>query len=391
MFITIREFLLELFPGQYAWSISTAIILLGVLLVAVAFYYILKYILQGLESLVFRTPTEWDDDLINARFLRSVAQLAPAICVRWLLLGFFGESADSIRWLSILTSIYILATAVRIVTIFIDNLYDAFVRRPKLRVYAVKGIFQMLKLIMIGLGVIVCISILIGRSPVTILTALGASAAVLSLVFKDTILGLVASIQLSANKMLQRGDWITMEKNGVDGEVIDVTLTTVKVRNWDKSVSTIPPYSLITDSFRNFQPMKEADARRVRRAVYIDVNTVRYCTAEELADLRSRGWLEGIEIEDASRMVNLQLFRRYLEVYLANHPDVRKDCIYMVRQLEPTPSGLPVELYFFSAITEWKPFEHIQAEVFDHVYAMVQLFGLRIFQTPAGTDLSRAR
>lgn len=391
MFTTIRDFLLSLMPGQYSWSITTVIILVGIFLAAVVLYYILKYLLQGLEAVVFRTPTDWDDDLINPRFLRSVAQLAPALCVRWLLLGFFGDSADSIRWLSIITSIYILVTAVRIITIFIDNLYDAFVRRPKLRVYAVKGIFQMLKLIMIAVGVIICISILIGRSPVAILTALGASAAVLSLVFKDTILGLVASIQLSANKMLQRGDWITMEKNGVDGEVIDVTLTTVKVRNWDNSVATIPPYSLITDSFRNFQPMKEADARRVRRAVYIDVNTVRYCTADEMADLQARGWLEGLAVEDASRMVNLQLFRRYLENYLATHPDVRKDCIYMVRQLEPTPSGLPVELYFFSAITEWKTFEHIQAEVFDHVYAMVQLFGLRIFQTPAGTDLSRAR
>ncbi|MBD5174607.1 MAG: mechanosensitive ion channel [Bacteroidales bacterium] len=391
MFTTIREFLIANIHGAYSATVITGIILAGILISAIVVYYALNYLLRGLEALVFRTPTDWDDDLINSRFLKAVAQLAPAICVRWMLLGFFGDSADSIRWLSIITSIYILVAAVRIITIFIDNLYQSMARRPKLKAYAVKGIFQMLKLIMIALGVIVCISVLIGRSPVAILTALGASAAVLSLVFKDTILGLVASIQLSANKMLQRGDWITLDKSGVNGEVIDVTLTTVKVRNWDNSVSTIPPYSLITDSFRNFQPMKQGDARRVCRAVYIDVNTVRYCTAEELADLRERGWLDGIEVTEAGRMVNLQLFRRYLENYLAAHPHVRKDCMYMVRQLEPTPSGLPVELYFFSAITEWKTFEHIQAEVFDHVYAMVQLFGLRIFQTPAGTDLARVR
>ncbi|MDE6135258.1 MAG: mechanosensitive ion channel family protein [Muribaculaceae bacterium] len=385
MFESILSYLSETIVCDGSDILIKSIILAGIFAVAVAVYFLSKYLLRGIERLVLRTPTSWDDALINPRFLAAVAQLAPAIAVSWMLPGFFGDSQQSFRWLNVLTSVYILWAVVRVFTIFLTNLYEALAARPRLRMYAVKGIFQMLKLICIGIGIIICISLLLGKTPVAILTALGASAAVLSLVFKDTILGLVASIQLSANEMLHRGDWIVVDKAGVNGEVIDVTLTTVKVRNWDNSVSTIPPYSLISDSFRNFRPMQDAGARRVSRSIYIDVDSVRYCTPEELADLAARGWISTDEA--AGRTVNLGLFRRYLEEFIGSHPKVRADLTYMVRQMEPTPSGLPVELYFFSAVTEWKKFEHIQSEIFDHVYAMVALFGLRIFQTPAGTDV----
>ncbi len=273
--------------------------------------------------------------------------------------------------------------------IFIGNLYKAILRRDNLRVYAVKGVFEMLKLIIIGVGVIIGLSLLIGRSPLAIITALGASAAVLMLVFKDTILGLVASVQLTANKMLHRGDWIMAEKQGVNGEVIDVSLTTVKIRNWDNSVSTIPPYTLVSESFRNYQPMRESGGRRVERAVYIDISTVRFCTSAEIEKLVSAGMLP--EDTDLSLQVNLSLLRVYLERYLSSHPSVNTDMLVMVRQLEPTPSGLPLQLYFFTNTTEWKDFERIQSAIFDHVYAVVGEFGLRIFQTPAGSDLERVR
>lgn len=387
MFENIRSFLLENIQGPYGEQLVTVIILAGIVACAVGVYYLCSWLLRAVERLVAATPTDWDDDMVNPRFLRAVAQLAPAIVVKWMLPGFFGETEEMLEFLSKLTSLYILWAAVRIVTIFISNVYESFLRRPAMKMYAVKGVFQMLKLIAIAVGVIIGISILNGQRPGTILATLGASAAVLSLVFKDTILGFVASIQLTANKMLHRGDWIVVDKAGVNGEVIDITLTSVKVRNWDNSVSTLPPYSLISDSFRNYEPMQSAGARRICRAIYVDVNSVRYCTADELAELERRGWLEGLDIDTAGRVVNLQLFRRYLENFIANHPKVRTDLIYMVRQLDPTPSGLPVELYFFSSVTSWKEFEHIQAEVFDHVYALVALFGLRIFQTPAGSDL----
>ena len=165
-----------------------------------------------------------------------------------------------------------------------------------------------------------------------------------------------------------------------------MSLSTVKVRNWDNTVTTVPPYSLVSDSFQNYQPMQVSGGRRVCRAFYVDVNTVRFCTREELEHLRARGWLEGIDMADAGHIVNLQLLRRYLDRYLAMHPEVNPELTYMVRQLDPTTSGLPLQLYFFTRTTAWKEYERIQADVFDHVYAVVGHFGLSVFQTPAGRD-----
>ena len=376
MYSSVREFISESLATPPLGSVADAVVLVGIALAAVIFYQLTKAILAFVEKMVARSSTTWDDDLLNPSFLRAVAQLAPAILISRLLPGFFGDSATSVYWLQTLTSFYILWAAVRICVIFIGNLYKAILRRDNLRVYAVKGVFEMLKLIIIGVGVIIGLSLLIGRSPLAIITALGASAAVLMLVFKDTILGLVASVQLTANKMLHRGDWIMAEKQGVNGEVIDVSLTTVKIRNWDNSVSTIPPYTLVSESFRNYQPMRESGG-------------VRFCTSAEIEKLVSAGMLP--EDTDLSLQVNLSLLRVYLERYLSSHPSVNTDMLVMVRQLEPTPSGLPLQLYFFTNTTEWKDFERIQSAIFDHVYAVVGEFGLRIFQTPAGSDLERVR
>ena len=391
MIESILKFLNDNISGPYANVAVSAILLLGIALCAVLCYYLAKLFLIGLEKAVLRSPTDWDDDLINGAFTRAVSQLAPAIAVAYLLPRVFSD----LSWVSslyVLTRFYVLWAAVRIVTIFIGNLYHAFSRRENMKIYAVKGIFQMLKLIVIGIGVIIGLSILIDKTPVAILTALGASAAVLMLVFKDTILGLVASIQLSANKMLEKGDWIVAEHHGANGTVEDVSLTTVKVRNWDNSITTVPPYSLISESFSNYAPMQTSGGRRVCRAVYIDVNSVRFLSPGELDALREEGWLDGVDLDgDAAargRVVNLRVLRDYLEGYLSSHPEVNTSMIVMVRQLDPTPSGLPLQLYFFSREVEWKRFEHIQSDIFDHVYATVSRFGLSIFQTPSGRDVA---
>lgn len=390
--IAIKEFLYSHIQGNYQAGLITVILLGGIFLSAVAAYYICKCLLYLLGIAIEKSPTKWDDDLIDHRLMRAVSQLAPALTVNWLLPAFFRASEVSyVHWISVLTSFYILWAAVRIIVIFIENLFKAMSRRKRTRAYAVKGIFQMLKLIAIGLGIIIGISILIGKEPVAILTALGASAAILMLVFKDTILGLVASVQLTANKMLHKGDWIVAEKHGANGEVEDVSLTTVKVRNWDNSVSTIPPYALVSDSFRNYKPMQQSGGRRVERSIYIDVNSVRFCTETELTGLKERGWLEGMTVGHAGRQINLTLLRRYLEKFIEEHPEVNKEMIHMVRQMEPTQSGLPLQLYFFIRRTAWKEFEHIQADIFDHVYAVITEFGLRAFQTPAGTDILSLR
>lgn len=366
-----------------------SLILLGIVAaIATGFYYLTKWLLHIVERLVLRSPTDWDDDLINPAFLRSVSQLAPAISVKWLLPQIFSADAGTYRWLEALTSLYIVVAITMIIVILLNNLYSALSKRDKLRVYAVKGVFQMLKLIFIGIAAIIAISIIIHRSPVAIITALGASAAVLMLVFRDTILGLVASVQLTANNMLRKGDWIVAEKYNANGEVIDVSLTTIKVKNWDQSVSTIPPYSLVSDSFRNYEPMRWCGGRRVDRAFYIDANTVRFLSADELVALHNEGWLGDNDIAEAGRIVNLGLLRQYLERYLSENPLVNTDMLYMVRQLAPTQSGLPIQLYFFTKTTVWKEYERAQSEIFDHVYAVVRRFGLAIYQTPAGIDFT---
>jgi miniconductance mechanosensitive channel len=244
----------------------------------------------------------------------------------------------------------------------------------------------MMKLIVICVGTIIIISTLIDKDPVKILTGLGASAAILTLVFKDTIMGLVAGVQLTANDMLRPGDWITMPKYGADGSVLEVTLTTVKVQNWDKTISTIPPYALVNDSFQNWRGMRESGARRVKRSINIDMHTVRFCTPEELETFRKEEWMQGFEATGKEE-VNLYVFRHYLEHYLRTHPKVNQNLTLMIRQLQPTAEGMPIELYFFSDGTEWIPYERLQAEVFDHLLATVHQFGLKVFQSPTGLDL----
>lgn len=386
IFETCRVYLNTAFSGPYQGVLVDVTVIAGIAVVAAVTYMLTRMVLWGVESVVNRSSTTWDDHLLTPHLMAGVSQLAPALSVSYLLPAFFVDNTGMHHWLKLLTSFYILWAVVRIVTIFIDNVYMALARRDELKMYAVKGIFQMLKLVAIGVGVISALSLLAGKTPLAILTAIGASAAVLMLVFKDTILGLVASVQLTANQMLHKGDWIVAPKHDANGEVIDVSLTTVKVRNWDNSVSTIPPYSLISDSFRNYEAMLRSGGRRVERAINIDMGSVRFCSADELARLRERGFLDGMGVDESAQVINVQLFRRYLERYLMGDARVNSDMTCMVRQLEPTQWGLPVQLYFFTRTTVWKEFEHVQADVMDYVYALVNEFGLRVYQAPAGED-----
>ncbi len=237
MFELIKTFLAENIHSQYSDALIDIVLVLFIAAVSVAVFYASRFVLGWVERhIVLRTATTWDDDLLNPRFLSAVSQLAPALVVRWMLPGFFGVSAASFHWLGVLTSLYIVASVVYIVVVFINNLFSAFERRPKLKEYAVRSFRQTLILIVVLVGTVIGIGILLGRNPLGILTAFGATAGILMLVFKDTILGFVASVQLTANNMLRRGDWIVSERHGANGEVLDITLTTVKIRNWDNSV-----------------------------------------------------------------------------------------------------------------------------------------------------------
>lgn len=390
LMMSLREFL----AGWLALRIDngwlSVMLLAAATLVAIGGYYLSIVILRMVAAIVEKTETDWDDDLINAPLLRAISMLTPAIIGVWLFpMCFYRDSVLSSA-IHLVTAFYVIWVTVYAANTFLDNLFTAFSKRARFRPYAVKGIFQMVKLIFISIGVIIALSLIVGKSPIAILTALGASAAVLMLVFRDTILGLVASVQLTANKMVRRGDWVIVPKHGANGEVMEISLTTVKIRNWDNSVTTVPPYSLVSDSFQNFQAMRRTGARRVCRAVLVDLDCVRYLDVEEIALIKSQlGFAPDDEEENESgaSRINLSLFRDYLEDWLSKHPEVRNDLIYMVRQLEPTPTGLPLELYFFLSVTDWKRFEHLQSDIFNHLYAVAPLFAIQLFQSPTGKDL----
>ena len=362
-----------------------------VLGIAIVIYIVNLLCNRGIIPLVRKlregTRSKWDDILLNDIVLKDITRLLPPILITILLPLAFSEDNHVLEFLLKVNTIYMIVVVAKLLCSFLSSMYNLTSSTDKLKSHPLKGVYQMLKIVVVCVALIIIVSILINRNPEYILTALGASAAVLMLVFKDMIMGLVAGVQLSANDMLRPGDWISMPKYGADGDVIEVTLTTVKVQNWDKTITTIPPYALVSDSFQNWRGMKDCGGRRIKRSVYIDMRSIIFCTKEQHKDFARRGWLDGVEREDKF-VVNLHVFRNYLENYLRHHPRVSKRLTIMVRQLQPTAQGLPLELYFFSDGTEWVPYEHLQAEIFEHVFAMLPTFGLRVFQSPMGIDFN---
>lgn len=368
-------------------TVHRIIAVVGILLLAyVAHWLCRKVVVTTVKKLTSKTQNKWDDYLFNDRVLNDFCHMVPPIVITALIPFAFPNEPMTLAFVLKICWIYITIVVVRLICTFLTSLYTISSEHEKLKERSMKGFYQMMKLIVICVGTIIIISTLIDKDPVKILTGLGASAAILTLVFKDTIMGLVAGVQLTANDMLRPGDWITMPKYGADGSVLEVTLTTVKVQNWDKTISTIPPYALVNDSFQNWRGMRESGGRRVKRSINIDMHTVRFCTPEELETFRKEEWMQGFEATGKEE-VNLYVFRHYMEHYLRTHPKVNQNLTLMIRQLQPTAEGMPIELYFFSDGTEWIPYERLQAEVFDHLLATVHQFGLKVFQSPTGLDL----
>ncbi len=361
-----------------------AIILLSVIINKVS----KKAIIPIIHKVTSKTDTSWDDYLLSKDVLKHVFRLIPPILVYSLLPVVLPMSSILVLALRICI-VYIIIVCMQLSCAFISSLYAMSNEHKKFKDHSLKGFYQMIKLVVICIGVIIIISTIIDKNPIAVLTGLGAGTAILMLVFQDTIKGFVAGIQLTANDMLRPGDWITMPKYGADGDVIEVTLTTVKVRNWDNTITTVPPYALLNDSFQNWRGMFDTGGRRVKRSINIDMNTVRFCTKEELEQFKQQPWMEGFEYSSKEE-VNLHIFRHYIEHYLHNHPKVSKELTILVRQLQPTSYGMPIELYFFSADTAWLNYEALQAEVFDHMLSILHTFGLRVFQSPSGTDLKNS-
>ena len=380
-------------------------------IVAIAFvsdFVCRQLLLRVVKRIVARTKATWDDILFEDRVLRRLCHIVPPVLIYFLLPLAFPPESGMVAFVLKLLLIYVIAVVLRFVNAFLKALHDVADQKEELQGKPLKGLMQTGQVIAFFVCIILIISILIDKSPARLLAGLGASAAILMLVFKDSIMGLVSGIQLTANDMLHVGDWISMSKYGVNGRVTEVTLNTVKVRNWDNTIVTVPPYLLISDSFQNWRPMQDSGGRRVMRSVNIDMNSVRFCTPEMLDRFRKIRLLKDY-IDETERLIaesneqagvendpepvnglhqtNLGVFRAYLERYLRSLAGINQEMMLMVRQLQPTEKGLPVELYFFSKVTEWTVYEKVLAVVFDHVLAVIPEFGLRVFQNLAGSDV----
>ena len=394
------------FNESWTDDLTSTIILVIILAIAFLGDAICKHvILTTVTRLVKKTKATWDDVMFDRKVMIYLSHLVAPI-ILYILLPLAISNAGLLTFILRICMIYIIAVFLKFISALLSALYHVYSEREQFRDRPLKGLLQTVQVILFFIGGIIIVSILIDKSPMVLLTGLGASAAVLMLVFKDSIMGFVSGIQLSANNMLKVGDWIEMPKYGADGTVIEVTLNTVKVRNWDNTITTIPPYALVSDSFQNWRGMQESGGRRIKRSIRIDMNSVKFCTPEMLAKYRKirllKDYIEETEkvveeynkehgidnsvLVNGRRQTNLGVFRAYLTNYLRSLPAVNQDLTCMVRQLQPTEQGIPLELYFFSSIKAWIPYEGVQADVFDHVLAIIPEFDLHVFQNPTGED-----
>ena len=396
--------------AKVADRFDETIIAILMIAIAVGVDYLCQAILVGgMRQYTRRKPHLWNTLLMKRKVFHNLIHTIPAILVYALLPMAFMRGKELLVISQKACAIYIifsLLLAINGILLMIMDIYDG---KETMKNRPMKGFIQVLQVLLFFIGGIVIISILVNKSPASLFAGLGASAAILMLVFKDSIMGFVSGVQLSANDMLKVGDWIEMPKYGANGTVIEVTLNTVKVRNWDNTITTIPPYLLVSDSFQNWRGMRESGGRRVKRSINIDMTSVRFCTPEMLAKYRKiqllKDYVEQTEeviekynvengidnsiLVNGRRQTNLGVFRAYLTAYLKSLPDVNQELTCMVRQLQPTARGIPIELYFFCALKDWVPYEGVQADVFDHVLAIIPEFDLQVFQSPSGRDFQR--
>jgi len=391
------------FPENLAGIAGWVIVALGVIIIAFLAAFITKHVLlAGIKYFVGRTKTQWDDFLLKRNFFTRLSHLAPALVIYFTAYLFAPFDQVLYRF----SNIYMILASLLAVLAFLSAVVDIYNTYNISRHTPIKGYIQVVKIILsVAVGIIVFAAVM-DKSPWYFLSGLGAMTAVLIIVFKDSILGLVAGIQLSANDMIRIGDWIEMPKFGADGDVIDVTLNTVKVQNWDKTVTTIPAYALISDSFKNWRGMSESGGRRIKRSISIDMDSIKFCTSEMLDRFESFGVISDYikskraEIEEYNtklkndisvvvnrrNLTNIGTFRAYIESYLRSHPKVHKGMTFLVRQLPPGEHGLPIEIYVFSSDQDWINYEGIQSDIFDHLLAVIPMFDLAVFQMPSGSD-----
>jgi len=388
--------------------LSQSIAVLLIIVLAMVSFYIVKYgIVHALHLVIGKTKSELDDVLIKRRVFGRVALLAPALVIYKLIPQALINSHLMTDVIKVAALIYIVIVVAMIIDSLIDSLLEIYRNISVARHLPVQSFAQVIKLIIYFVAIILVVSLLVGQSPFKLFAGLGAMAAILMLVFKDPILGFAAGIQLSYNKMVALGDWVEIPQHSADGDIMEIGLTTVKVRNFDNTITTVPTQSLINESFKNWRGMQESAGRRIKRSFYIDVNSIQFCDEHMLKRYVKiqyiRDYLHGKQDEISSynqqknidldslangrRLTNIGTFRAYIEAYLRHHPQINQSLTLLVRQLKPTQMGLPIEIYVFSREKNWIKYEAIQADIFDHLLAVLPEFDLRVFQQPSGSDV----
>jgi miniconductance mechanosensitive channel len=402
---------LQWFPDNLVSPIASAILLAGLFVVAWLIFVVFRPILlHWVKKLVSRTTFTWDNQLLGHGVFRWLAHLLPGLLIFLVAPGFFKDAPLLARILKVGSELYLLIS----VYFVFDSLFNAIQATLSIKKVGrhlnLTAINQVAKLITALIIFLLCFAVLLQRPPIALLSGLGVLASVLMLVFRDVILGFVAGIQLSTNRMLSIGDWLEMPSHKADGDVEEIGLTTVKVRNWDKTITTIPTYALISESFRNWRGMSESGGRRIKRSLFIDISSIRLCSEEMLDRFREiehiATYLKKKEAEvetyneamgekadknrvNGRRLTNVGTFRAYIEAYLRHHPDINQEMTLLVRQLAHDGRGLPIEIYCFSTNKNWAPYESIQADIFDHLLAVAREFDLELFQEPSGNDFSK--
>lgn len=341
-----------------------------------------KILLKVVAQLVKKTKATWDDIVFDRKVMVHLSRMvAPVIIYLFVPLAFVEVGSSAMDFIRRICLIYIIITFLSFVNSFLKAVYSVYSEKEQFRDRPLKGMLQTMQVILWLVGGIVVVGELIGRDPLSLLAGLGASAAILMLVFKDSILGFVAGIQLSANDMVRPGDWITLPSGAANGTVQEITLNTVKIQNFDNTISTVPPYTLVSSPFQNWRGMKDSGGRRVMKNITLDLTTLQFCTPEMLDRYRKEiPLMADYQPEEGVVPTNSQVYRVYIERYLCSLPVVNQDLDLIISQKEATMYGVPIQVYFFSRNKVWKEYERIQSDIFDHLLAMVPKFDLKVYQ-----------
>lgn len=388
------------FSTQTADRLDGWLVILSIVLIILAINFFMRLgVVRFVQWFVSKSKATWDNIIFDDKVMNRLCNITMPVILKFFMPTIVVALDITGKWIQnvmvTIIDLWIVFVGLLFVNSIIKAVYELLERRPGLHGKPIKGLLQTCQVILIIIGLILSVSILVDKSPTLLLTGLGATTAVVSFIFKDSLMGLVAGVQLATNNMLKVGDWIEMPSRGIDGVVVEVTLTTVKIRAWNNTLQTIPPYLLVSEPFDNWQAMRDSGGRRIKRSLNIDITSIAFADSAMIESLRNndvtRDLINNVATEtiEGNQLTNIDLYIRCINRYIDVHPRVNHTMLAMVRQLQPTEWGLPIELYFFTADVNWVPHEHLQTEVMSHVMALASLFGIRVYQAPSTVDLRR--